>query len=88
MYESSSFSSPSHLDPVQYVSVMAENEELKSDLETSLQQLNDAFHERDQLKADNKVVRKEVGSCSLDTLRSLLVLEIIIAAGQVQGTFE
>jgi hypothetical protein len=71
MYES--FTSPSHLDPVQYVSVMAENEELKSDLETSLQQLNDAFHERDQLKAENKTVRSEVCYIHLNVCSSTVI---------------
>ncbi len=54
-----------HLDPVQYVAAMSENEELKSDLETSLQQLNLTYHERDQLQADNQSVKAEVCHSSL-----------------------
>ena len=52
--------SPSHLDPVQYVAVMSENEELKNDLETSLHQLNQAYHDRDKLLEENRKVRHEV----------------------------
>lgn len=50
----------SHLDPVQYVSALAENEELKSDLETALQQLNQAYQNRDKLMAENRKLKNEV----------------------------
>ena len=54
------YAQASHIDPVQYVAVMTENDELKSDLETSLQQLNLTYHERDQLIAENKKLKTEV----------------------------
>jgi hypothetical protein len=48
-YTSPSFSSsPSHLNPVQYVAVMAENEELKSELEVLSKQLESAKIQKEE----------------------------------------
>lgn len=44
----SSPSSPSHLNPVQYVAVMAENEELKSELEALMKQLENANIQKEE----------------------------------------
>ena len=44
----SSPSSPSHLNPVQYVAVMAENEELKSELEALTKQLEIANTQKEE----------------------------------------
>lgn len=80
--------SSSHLDPVQYVAAMAENEELRSDLETALQQLKQTTSERDRLSRESHRMKEQLAKCRstlAESQRRQAVLQMQLDQGLVFG---
>lgn len=68
----------SHLDPVQYIAALAENEELRSDLETALQQLSEAHREKEKATDENRHLREQLSRCKTaleESIRKQTLLE-------------